>query len=126
MKKKNSGNISIQISITPAAKEVVDGIAADTEIAQKRILSKVYEWFALLPHDAQKAILWPPKLAEEIDATVVALEYLARLRQAGKAGEPTSLLTHWQKLLEEHRPGTPGGKAHSGGAKQPPPRSQAG
>lgn len=77
---KKIGTISIQISVTPAAKKVIDILAEQTEIPQKRVLSKLYEWFAELPVPAQKSILWPEETADEMDAVRVALEYLQKRR----------------------------------------------
>jgi hypothetical protein len=78
-KQKNA--ISIQISVTPSAKAAVDRIAGHTEIPQKRVLSKIYEWFARLPAPAQKSILWPEENATELEAMMVALDYLELRRQ---------------------------------------------
>lgn len=79
MAQKNP-TISVQISLTQSAKTHMDRLSDETEIPVKRVLSKVYEWFASLPPTAQKAVLWPAKSVDEVDATRVAIEYLMRLR----------------------------------------------
>lgn len=90
MVKKNSSEISISISITAEAKEIIDRLSSKTDIPQKRLLSKIYMWFAALPKAAQKAVLWPEETSEDIDATLFAIEFLKSRRAEVLAAEIAS------------------------------------
>ncbi len=81
---------SFQASLTASAKAVMDRISDESGVPQKEVFSRIMEWFSTLPPPAQKSIIWPDDKADEVDATLVAIDYLQRRRAEAAAADKAS------------------------------------
>ena len=67
----------IKISVTPAAKAVIEGIATKHDMKEIGVASRIYEWFTSQDDVVQKAILGMLPKGYESDVARLALERMA-------------------------------------------------